>query len=156
MKNPRVEPPDPLDFEVDVLDHLLAPGHLILLAARPALGKTSLASQVVLRWALKEGIRVQYHSLEMPERQLMDRMSLTLEGSSHEGGLQSGVLTVDDAPGVHVAEVAQRCRESSPGMVVVDYVQLIGGSEAPTRKAALESFMEAPKPWPSNSASPSS
>ncbi|MBI2610386.1 replicative DNA helicase [Candidatus Kaiserbacteria bacterium] len=134
------------------LDNLLAglqKSDLILLAARPSMGKTALALDIARKTATKHGTSVGIFSLEMSSQQLVDRMLAAQAGvdswklrtgkirSDEEfGRLQAGLsvlseapIYIDDKPSSTVLQmrsVARRLKvERDLGLVIIDYLQLI-------------------------------
>ena len=134
------------------LDTLLAglqKSDLILLAARPSIGKTALALDIARQTAIKHGTSVGIFSLEMSSQQLVDRMLAAQSGvnawrlrtgriSSDEEyeRLQAGMaalseapIYIDDKPSstvLSMRSVARRLKiEKDLGLIVVDYLQLI-------------------------------
>jgi replicative DNA helicase len=127
-------------------------GDLILLAARPSMGKTAFALNVALNAAQISGEAVALFSLEMPAEQLITRMlsvKSRINGSDLRTGqfrttqqwnalneaaadLRSTKIFIDDSPSIRVAEIFSKCRklqaEHKLAMVVIDYIQLITGS----------------------------
>lgn len=133
--------------DVDAMLLGLKPGDLVILAARPAMGKTSLAMNVAA-YAARVGQAVAVFSLEMSESQLMFRVAAgeahvslerMLSGRTHEteyvrlskalSEIAEWPLHVEDTALVTVADVRARCRrlQSKHGLalVVVDYLQLM-------------------------------
>ncbi|WP_039880607.1 replicative DNA helicase, partial [Listeria fleischmannii] len=124
---------------------------LIIVAARPSVGKTAFALNIAQNVATKTDENVAIFSLEMGAEQLVMRM-LCAEGNINAQNLRTGSLTsedwqkltiamgtlsnsgifIDDTPGVRVNEIRSKCRrlkqESGLGMIVIDYLQLIQGS----------------------------
>ncbi len=123
---------------------------LIILAARPSMGKTSLAMNIAQNAAIEEKIPVAIYSLEMSKEQLVDRLicgeagldSWKLRtGNLNEddfeklqlamGSLSEAPLYIDDTPGLNVVEVRTKARrlhaEVGLGLVIVDYLQLLEG-----------------------------
>ncbi|MRH44383.1 replicative DNA helicase [Aquibacillus halophilus] len=124
---------------------------LIIVAARPSVGKTAFALNIAQNVAIKTDENVAIFSLEMGADQLVARM-LCAEGNIdaqrlRTGNLQSedwGKLTmamgslsnagifIDDTPGIRVNEIRSKCRrlkqEHGLGMILIDYMQLIQGS----------------------------
>nr|WP_325259374.1 replicative DNA helicase [uncultured Oscillibacter sp.] len=124
---------------------------LILLAARPGMGKTSLALNVALNVAKGEGKTVAVFSLEMSREQLVTRL-LSAEAQVENNRLRTGLLRetdwekiagaatvlnrldvrIDDNPLLSVADMNAKCRRlENLALVVVDYLQLMssaGGS----------------------------
>lgn len=137
------------------LDNLLAGmqrSDLIILAARPSVGKTSLALDIVRQVGTRSKVPVGMFSLEMSKEQLVDRMLCSEAGvdlwrmrtgqlSEHPGnndfpriGHAMGVLAeapifIDDSPNVNVMQIRTKARrlqaEHGLGMIVIDYLQLM-------------------------------
>lgn len=127
------------------------PSDLILLAARPSMGKTAFVLNVVDHVAVRKGIPCMVFSLEMSKEQLVNRM-LSMESNVDTQKLRTGTLTdsdwdavvegvgvigsskliIDDTPGISVTELRSKCRkvklEHGLGMVIIDYLQLMTGS----------------------------
>jgi replicative DNA helicase len=147
------------------LDNLLSGLHrsdLIILAARPSVGKTSLALDIARNAAVRHNIPVGIFSLEMSAEQLVDRM-LSAEsyvnswklrtGSVHDEQdferirdaletLSKAPIYIDDKPGNNILAmraVARRLkRERGIGLIVVDYLQLM----APTNTKQSDSIVQ--------------
>lgn len=123
---------------------------LILLAARPAMGKTAFVLNVVEHVVLKENIPTAVFSLEMSRDQLVKRMlSMNSKVDSQKirtGDLEdeewtllahsaqaigSSQLIIDDTPGISIVELRSKCRkyklEYHLGLVIIDYLQLMSG-----------------------------
>ncbi len=122
---------------------------LIILAARPSMGKTSLALDIARQAAIKHGVPVAIFSLEMSNQQLVDRMiaaesrvdawklrtgKLTLDSEFEQirdslGVLSKAPIFVDDQPANNILKmrgVVRRLKnEKGIGLVVVDYLQLM-------------------------------
>lgn len=135
------------------LDNLLAglqKSDLIILAARPSMGKTSLALNIAQHVATKEGIPVGIFSLEMSKEQLIDRLLSSeagidswklrtgnLEDRDFEkinkamGVLADAPIYIDDSPMANVMEMRTKARrlqsENDLGLIVIDYLQLMSG-----------------------------
>ncbi len=129
----------------------LQPSDLIIVAGRPAMGKTAFALNVCMRAAIQGGVPTVIFSLEMSKEQLMQRM-LCAWGKVDLGKMRRGnindqdwanlhtaadhftkaKLFIDDTPALGVMELRGRCRrlkrEHDLGMVVVDYLQLMRAS----------------------------
>ena len=141
------------------LDNLLAglqPSDLVILAARPSMGKTSLALNMAQHIATVEGIPVAIFSLEMSKEQLSDRLICNeahldswklrtgnLDDSDFPkigqamASLADAPLWIDDSSGINVLEMRTKARrlqaEHGLGLVVVDYIQLISGNGSNNR-----------------------
>ena len=124
---------------------------LIIVAARPSVGKTAFALNVAQNVATKTEENVAIFSLEMGAEQLVMRM-LCAEGNIDAQVLRTGALTaedwrkltmamgslsnagifIDDTPGIRINEIRSKCRrlkqEYGLGMILIDYLQLIVGS----------------------------
>ncbi len=127
---------------------------LIIVAARPSVGKTAFALNVAQSVAVQARENVAIFSLEMGAEQLVMRM-LCAEGNIDAQVLRTGALTtedwgkltmamgslsnsgifIDDTPGVRINEIRAKCRrlaqEHGLGMILIDYLQLIQGSGKP-------------------------
>lgn len=127
-------------------------GDLILLAARPSMGKTAFALNVALNAAQGSDKAVALFSLEMPAEQLITRMlsaKSRLNGSDLRTGqlksnqawnalneaaadLKNMKIYIDDSPSIRVAEIFSKCRklqsENALSLIIIDYIQLITGS----------------------------
>lgn len=126
-------------------------GDLIILAARPSMGKTAFALNLALNASLRNPGAIAIFSLEMPAEALMKRIlsaKAQVEGSKLRSGflkdeefnklnesaneMMSTKLFIDDSSSVRVAEIFSKCRklksEHGLDMVVIDYLQLISGN----------------------------
>ncbi|MDL5041577.1 replicative DNA helicase [Heyndrickxia coagulans] len=138
-------------YELDRMTAGFQRNDLIIVAARPSVGKTAFALNIAQNVGTKTEENVAIFSLEMGAEQLVMRM-LCAEGNIDAQRLRTGALTdedwrkltmamgslsnsgiyIDDTPGVRVTEIRSKCRrlkqEHGLGMVVIDYLQLIQGS----------------------------
>lgn len=126
---------------------------LIILAARPAMGKTTLVTNLAYNVATINKQSVLFFSLEMSKEQLIDRMLSDVSGvdswnirtgnlsdedfaklSEASGEMAEAPIYIDDTPGLTVLEIrtkARRAAHQAPlGLIVIDYLQLIQGSAA--------------------------
>ncbi|MEI6054120.1 MAG: replicative DNA helicase [Candidatus Saccharibacteria bacterium] len=124
---------------------------LIILAARPAMGKTTLVTNLAYNVATVAKQPVLFFSLEMSKEQLVDRMLADASGvdawnirtgnlsdddfsklSEAMGELAEAPIYIDDTPGLSVLEMRTKARramhEQPLGLVIVDYLQLMQGS----------------------------
>jgi replicative DNA helicase len=137
--------------DLDRLTSGFQPNDLIIVAARPSVGKTAFALNVAQNVAVNTNENVAIFSLEMGAEQLVSRM-LCAEGNIDSQRLRNGQLQaddwskltmamgslsnagiyIDDSPGIRVAEIRSKCRrlkqEHGLGMILIDYLQLIQGS----------------------------
>jgi len=135
-----------LDFKTSGLHN----SDLILIAARPAMGKTAFALNIAQNAAVYSGVPVAIFSLEMSKEQLVSRI-LCSEAmvDSHKvktgkledddwkkiaralGPLSEAPIYIDDTPGISISEIRAKCRrlklEKNLGLVVIDYLQLMQG-----------------------------
>jgi len=136
------------------MDNLLAgfqPSDLIILAARPSIGKSSLALNFADHIACEEKIPVGIFSLEMSKEQVIDRF-LCLRGAVDSWKLRTGNLDdndfgklnyamgalseapiyVDDTPLINIMEIRTKARrlqsEAGLGLIIIDYMQLLQGT----------------------------
>ena len=124
---------------------------LILVAARPAMGKSAFALNIASNAAINAKVPVAIFNLEMSKSQLVNRMLCSeamvdsnkiRTGKIEEddwvklatalGPLSEAPIYIDDTAGISVAEIRAKCRklklEKNIGLVVIDYLQLIQGS----------------------------
>lgn len=139
----------------EMLNGGLRPGHVMVLAARPKIGKTSLAMEIVIRMAADHALPVLVLSQEMPAGELVDRI-ISRQGGIDGGHLQTGQLSdpewgrlteaaerltrldveVDDQPALTLSEVRAKARKvfskhpGKGGVLVLDYLQLMSGGSA--------------------------
>ena len=130
--------------------------NMIVLAARPSVGKSSLAINIAQNAAVNHGIGVALFSLEMGRESIVDRMIAVqgdidnwrittgnLEPSDFEkygiaaGELSEAPIFIDDTPGQSVLEMRTKARrlmlEMEVGLIVVDYLQLVRGRNQESR-----------------------
>ena len=144
--------------EFDKMTSGLQNSELVIIAARPSMGKTAWAINIAQNTAVKDGKVVAVFSLEMSKESLLRRM---LAGEALVGArkLQTGFLGrddkdklnrglerlmesklfVDDTPGITLAEMRAKARrlkqqEGSLDLIVIDYLQLMTGSKGPGNK----------------------
>jgi replicative DNA helicase len=135
------------------MDNMLAGfqrSDLIILAARPSMGKTALSLNLAMNVAANSGQTVLMFSLEMSKEQLVDRL-LASEAGVNSWNLRTGNLSdsdfekighamgtlseakfyIDDTPGITVSELRTKARREAHkhelGLIVVDYLQLMSG-----------------------------
>ena len=127
------------------------PSDLILVAARPSMGKTAFELNLAQYMAFKKNLTVALFSLEMSKEQLVNRM-FSLESNVDAQKLRTGQLTdqewerlvegariisnsnliIDDTPGISISELRSKCRkykmEHNLAIVMIDYLQLMSGN----------------------------
>ncbi len=162
LNRTRVESMTGISTGFDNLDELtlgLQKDNLIILAARPAMGKSAFAMNIAINAAKRNkypgdiALPVAIFSLEMSQEQILQRICAT-ESGVHIGKILSGKMSTkemmffeqtsselkklnvyfSDTPGVTIADIRARCRkqkqENGLGLVIIDYLQLISGSNS--------------------------
>ncbi|MGF3072638.1 replicative DNA helicase [Facklamia sp. P12955] len=144
--------------ELDKLTSGFQPDQLVIIAARPSVGKTAFALNIAQNVATKSKVPVVIFSLEMGALDMVYRM-ICAEGSIHASNLRTGQLTddewksftvatdilreapiyIDDSAGIRVSEIRAKCRrlkQENPdlGLIVIDYLQLIDGNGRENRQ----------------------
>ncbi len=139
-------------YDIDKLTSGLHENELIIIAARPAMGKTAFAINLATNVAMNNDKAVALFNMEMGAEQLVNRMLSSLgqiEGkklatgnlqnddwkriSEAIGQLSETNLYLDDTPGITIGEIRSKCRrlansEKGLALVVIDYLQLISSS----------------------------
>ncbi len=133
------------------------PSDLVLIAARPAMGKTSFALNIATNAAMHANIPVAIFSLEMSKEQLTNRILCSEALISNEkmkvadvepedmaklaatiNTLSQAPIYIDDTAGITVTEIKAKCRrlklKGQLGLVVIDYLQLIQGNSRDSRQ----------------------
>ena len=138
-------------IDLDYKTSGMQPSDLVLLAARPSMGKTAFVLNLVDYIAVRKGLPCMVFSLEMSKEQLVNRM-LAMESNVDSQKLRTGSLTdadwdavvegigiignskliIDDTPGLSITELRSKCRkmklEYGLQMIIIDYLQLMTGS----------------------------
>ena len=138
-------------IDLDYKTSGMQPSDVILLAARPSMGKTAFVLNLVDYVAVRKGLPCMVFSLEMSKEQLVNRM-LSMESNVDSQKLRTGNLTdadwdavvegigiignskliIDDTPGISITELRSKCRkmklEYGLQMIIIDYLQLMTGS----------------------------
>ncbi|KJS70843.1 MAG: DNA helicase [Comamonadaceae bacterium BICA1-1] len=148
--------------DLDRMTSGLQAGDLVVLAARPSMGKTALAINIAEHVALNEGLPVAVFSMEMGAAQLAVRIVGSI-GRIHQGRLRTGKLTdeewprlteaieklrhvslhIDESAGLTPSELRANARRLARqcgklGLIVVDYLQLMSGSSSGDENRATE------------------
>ena len=129
----------------------LQPSDLVLVAARPSMGKTAFVLNIAQYVAFHSSLSTAIFSLEMSKEQLVNRL-FSLESRVDAQLLRSGSLTdsdwekliegagtigrsnliIDDTPGISISELRSKCRkyklEHDLKLIIIDYLQLMSGS----------------------------
>lgn len=126
---------------------------LVLIAARPAMGKSAFALNIAANAAVRGKIPVAIFSLEMSKEQMVNRILCSeamvdsnkirtgkiddedwMKLAGALGPLSESGIYIDDTPGISIMEIRAKCRkmklEKNIGLVVIDYLQLVQGSSS--------------------------
>lgn len=138
----------------------LQPSTLVLIAARPAMGKTSFAINIAQNVAIKEKKPVLIFSLEMSKEELVNRI-ISSEAKIESDKLRSGEITpedlnrflniidplskapiyIDDTASITVTEMRAKAKrlklEKNIGLIVIDYLQLMNGRKSESRQVEI-------------------
>ncbi|HHU09488.1 MAG TPA: replicative DNA helicase [Intrasporangiaceae bacterium] len=156
-------------IELDELTHGLHPGQMIVLAARPAIGKSTLGLDVARAAAIKHGMATAVFSLEMSKTEITMRV-LSAEASLQLQDLRKGTLRdehwkklarvmgeisaaplyIDDSPNMTLMEIRAKCRRLKQlhnlKLVIIDYLQLMtSGKKVESRQQEVSEFSRAIK-----------
>ncbi len=138
-------------IDLDKLLNGFNPSNLMIIAARPAMGKTALMTSIAENICFRNNIPVAFFSLEMGASQLLHRMICSqaelesekimtgsLNGSEYQrvvasvNMMQKHTMIIDDQPGIKITDLRARARRLKEayniGFIVIDYLQLLGGS----------------------------
>lgn len=148
----------------------MQPSDLILIAARPSMGKTAFVLNIAQHVAFEKKETVAVFSLEMSKEQLVNRL-FSLESRVSSQNIRTGNLSdmewekliesagmigksnliIDDTPGITVAELRSKCRkyklEHNLQMIIIDYLQLMsgGGRSGDSRQQEISDISRALK-----------
>ncbi len=148
-------------YDLDKITSGLHENELIIIAARPSMGKTALALNIATNVAINTDKTVALFNLEMGAEQLAFRMLSSIgqiEGSKLSSGrlehndwkrineaisrLADTKIFIDDTPGITIGEIRAKCRrlasEENLGIIIIDYLQLISGSNKTQGNRQLE------------------
>lgn len=139
-------------YDLDYKTSGLQPSDLVLIAARPSMGKTAFVLNLAQNIAVKSKVTTAIFSLEMSKDQLVKRL-LSVESQVDSQNIRNGSLAdsdwvrlvesartigtsgliIDDTPGISISELRSKCRkyklEMNLGLVIIDYLQLMSGSK---------------------------
>jgi replicative DNA helicase len=142
-------------YDLDYKTSGFQPSDLILVAARPSMGKTAFVLNLAQYISIKNQVPTAIFSLEMSKDQLVNRL-LAMESkvdsqlirtgnlSSNDwekliesaGDISKAPLIIDDTPGISISELRSKCRkfklENNLGLVIIDYLQLMSGGNKRT------------------------
>ena len=138
-------------IDLDYKTSGMHPSDLVLIAARPSMGKTAFVLNIAQYMAFRKDVTVAIFSLEMSKEQLVNRL-LAMESHVDSQNMRTGNLKdedwtklvegadiigrsnliIDDTPGISIAEMRSKCRkyklEHNLGIIMIDYLQLMSGS----------------------------
>ena len=138
----------------------MQPGNLILIAARPGMGKSSFAANIAQNVAIRQNIPTAIFTLEMSKEELANRI-ICSEAKIDNKKIKSGDLTeqevlkyvesmepvasaplyIDDTPSISYTELRAKCKrlklEKNLGLIVVDYLQLMSGTSRESRQQEI-------------------
>lgn len=147
-------------LDVDKMTSGLQKSEMILIAARPSMGKTAFALNLCKNAAMMANASVAIFSLEMAKEQLVQRM-LSAEALVSMGAIKTGQLSeddwphlisavgrlskakiyIDDTPAISITEMRAKCRrlkaEQGLDVIMVDYLQLMSGGKAESRQQEI-------------------
>lgn len=140
-------------YDLDSLTAGFQPSDLIIVAARPSMGKTAFCLNIAQEVGIRKKKSVAIFSLEMSREQLVQRM-LCSEAEIDSNRLRTGhmhaedwaklakamndmgdcPIFIDDSPGLSISEMRAKCRrlcmrEKDLGLIIIDYLQLMEGSD---------------------------
>jgi replicative DNA helicase len=138
-------------IEMDKMTSGLHNSDLLILAARPAMGKSAFAINIATNAAVKANVPVAIFNLEMSKEQVVNRILCSeamvdsnklrtgqlddedwMKLASTSGILSEAPIYIDDTPGISIMEIRAKCRklkmEKNIGLIVIDYLQLITAS----------------------------
>ncbi len=143
----------------------LQPSDLILIAARPSMGKTAFVLNIAQYIAFKKEKSVAVFSLEMSKEQLVNRL-FSLESQVDAQAIRTGNmkdsdwekliegagiigksrLIIDDTPGISISELRSKCRkyklEQGIDVIIIDYLQLMTGSVGRSQESRQQEISE--------------
>ncbi len=155
--------------ELDQMTHGLHGGQLVILAARPAMGKSTLALDIARNAAISQGKSTLFFSLEMGRAEIAMRLLSAESGTSLQsmrkgmlaekdwskiaatrGKINDAPLFIDDSPNMTLVEIRAKCRrlaqQTDLKMVVIDYLQLLtSGKKVESRQQEVSEFSRALK-----------
>lgn len=148
-------------LDLDFMTSGMQPSDLVLIAARPSMGKTAFVLNLAQHMAFKSHKSVAIFSLEMSKEQLVNRL-FALEGNINAQNLRTGKLDdreweklsdaaniiaesnliIDDTPGISVQNLRSKCRkyklEKGLDCIIIDYLQLMsGGGKSESRQQEI-------------------
>ncbi len=151
--------------DLDIRTAGLQKSDLVLIAARPAMGKTAFVLNIAETVAMKNNITTAIFSLEMSKVQLAKRL-ISMNSKVDSQDMRTGNLTdedwvklsestiilgesplvIDDTPGINIGQLRSKCRklkmENNLGLVIIDYLQLMSGSGSRKNESRQQEISE--------------
>lgn len=152
--------------DIDSITHGFQKGDLIILAARPSMGKTALALNFLVNAAIKQNITTAMFSVEMPAEQLMQRMISSQSGVNGDklrslnlndkdwtkidvaaSQLSKAKIFVDDTSSIKLGDLAVKARKLKSlhpdlSLIIVDYLQIVKASEQASKEGSQKEITE--------------
>lgn len=152
--------------DLDNITHGFQKGDLVILAARPSMGKTALALNFLVNAAIKQNVTVAMFSVEMPADQLMQRMLSAQSGVNGDkirgldlndkdwtkidvaaNQLSKAKIYVDDTSSIKLGDLLVKARKLKSlhddlSLIVVDYLQIVKGSEQSRKEGRQQEVTE--------------
>ena len=152
--------------DIDNITHGFQKGDLIILAARPSMGKTALALNFLVNAAIKQNVTTAMFSVEMPAEQLMQRMISAQSGVNGDklrsldlndkdwtkidvaaNQLSKSKIFVDDTSAIKLGDLAVKARKLKSlhddlSLIVVDYLQIVKASEQASKEGSQKEITE--------------
>jgi len=152
--------------DLDNITHGFQNGDLIILAARPSVGKTALSLNFLMNAAIKQNVTVAMFSVEMPDEQLMQRMLSATAGVNSEklktmdlndkDGIKLDVaikqlskakIYIDDTSSIKLGDLVVKARKLKSlhddlSLIVVDYLQIVKGSDRARKEGRQQEVTE--------------
>ena len=152
--------------DIDKITHGFQKGDLVILAARPSMGKTALALNFLVNAALKQNTTVAMFSVEMPSELLIQRMICSLSGINGDkvkvgdfnekefvkygvatDKLKEAKIFIDDTSGISLGDLMVKARKLKSmhddlSLIVIDYLQLVRGSERARKEGVQQEVSE--------------
>ena len=152
--------------DIDNYTHGFQNGDLVILAARPSMGKTALALNFLVNAAIKQNVTTAMFSVEMPAEALMQRMISSQSGVNNDkirslnlsdkdwtkidvaaSKLSKAKIFVDDTPSIKLGDLAVKARKlknAQPdlSLIIVDYLQIVKASDQASKEGTQKEVTE--------------
>ena len=152
--------------DLDNITHGFQKGDLVILAARPSMGKTALALNFLMNAAIKQNVTVAMFSVEMPAEQLMQRMLSAASGINGDkirsldlddkdgikfdvaaNQLKKAKIYIDDTSSIKLGDLMVKARKLKSlhddlSLIVVDYLQIVEASDRARKEGTQQAVTE--------------